>query len=147
MKVEIIPNEILIRYDGNGNVQGMHFVRTIKVIDENGNVLSNTQGNPEAVTLGIEEGLDLEAVLGDVNTANLKSIETLTNDKKELTGQLESANKSLSESENKLREAIAEIERLKSELEVSNKQLVEVNKTNEELIKNIPVTDEISEQL
>ena len=137
MKVEITPNEVLIRYDKDGIVQGMHYVKTVKVIDEKGNIFSQSQGNPEAVTLGIEEGLDLEAVLGDINTANIKSIELLNSEKKTLETELKSSKEKLSETSNLLTEANTQIEQLKAELEKSNQQLVEVNKANEELIKNI----------
>lgn len=147
MTAEKVINEVLIRYDNDGKVRGMHAVFSFVVKDNEGKILSSTLGSPDPVTLGIQNGLDLDEVLGQMNALNLVEIEALQAQNKQLSKSLKTANESLELVQKELSDANEEIENLKSKLQESNMSLVESNKKIDELVKQIPVKDEVSEPI
>jgi len=90
MNTEKVIYEVLVRYGKNGEVQGMHVVYAFVVKDESGEIVAYNPGSPEAVTLGIEQGLNLSEVLGDLNTLNVLNIELLTNQLAQANAQIQS---------------------------------------------------------
>lgn len=143
-----IPYEFLIRFNNEGRVNGAHIAYTETIIKD-GQIIHSKQTDPQAVTLGIDEGFPLEDILGELNVLNVKEIELLQYEKSELEKtvteneeEINSLNGELSNSNNRIKELEALLEQTKNDLEKSNSQIVEVNKTNEELIKQIPVKDE-----
>lgn len=90
MNTEKVIYEILVRYGKNGEVQGMHVIYAFVIKDQNGKIIAYNPGSPEAVTLGIEQGLNLSEVLGDLNALNVVNIELLTNQLAQSNAQIQS---------------------------------------------------------
>jgi len=149
-----VPQQFRIAWQSNGEIQGCDYSYKEQVF-ENGVLFGEKTFDTMPVDFGIENSptvMDLSEVVEGINNQLILNVSQLQDENKSLETELKSTNNQLSEtsnllseSENKLSNANAEIEQLKAELEKSNQQLVEVNKANQELIKNIPVTDEIPE--
>lgn len=144
---KIIPQAFRIAWNSNGDYQGCDFSFKEQIF-EDGVFFGEKSVDTFPVEHGVEDALHamkLSDVMDGINPQLILNVNQLQDDKKILETELKSVNNQLSETSNLLTEANTEIEQLKAELEKSNQQLVEVNKVNEELIKNIPVSDEIPE--
>jgi len=142
-----VPQQFRIVWQSNGKIQGCDYSYKEQVF-ENGVLFGEKTFDTMPVDFGIEDSLtvmDLSEVVEGINNQLILNVSQLQDENKAFETELKSTNNQLSEYENKLNNANSEIEQLKAELEKSNQQLVEVNKANQELIKNIPVTDEIPE--
>lgn len=136
-----IPYEFLIRFNNEGRVNGAHIAYTETIIKD-GQVIHSKQTDPQPVTLGVDEGFPLEDILGELNVLNVKEIELLQSEKSALEKKVTANEEEITSLNSRIEELEALLEQTNNNLEKSNSQLVEVNKANEELIKQITVKDE-----
>lgn len=149
-----VPQQFRIVWKSNGEIQGCDYSYKEQVF-ENDILFGEKTFDTMPVDFGIEDSttpMDLSEVVEGINNQLIVNVSQLQDEKKTLETELKLVKDKLTEtynllaeSENKLISSNSEIEQLKLNLEKSNQQLVEANKTNEELIKNIAVKDEITE--
>jgi hypothetical protein len=87
-QTQIIPNELLIRWDDNGDLQGAHVVFLGKVLDDHGKVLAAQPMPPQSIALGESEGFPLATIMDRALIDALKKIESLEMQREALTQTL-----------------------------------------------------------
>ncbi|MCY7272379.1 MAG: hypothetical protein LH702_01200 [Phormidesmis sp. CAN_BIN44] len=87
-QTQILPNELLIRWNDEGVLQGAHVVFLGKVLDDQGNVLAAQPMPPQAIALGEGEGFPLAEILNQALIDALKKIEVLERQRETLTQTL-----------------------------------------------------------
>jgi hypothetical protein len=76
-QTQIIPNELLIRWNDDGVLQGAHVVFLGKVLDDGGKVIAAQPMPPQAISLGESEGFPLSEILNQALIDALKKVEVL----------------------------------------------------------------------
>lgn len=97
----LIPYELLIRWNSDGNLQGAHIQFLGKVLDANDEVIAAQPMPPQAIAIAEQEGFPLTDVLDQLQIDALKRIEFLERENHALKLQVEALTHTLSrQSEN-----------------------------------------------
>lgn len=83
----LLPYELLIRWDDEGNLKGAHLLRMGKVLDDVGNVIAAQPMPPQPIAVG-EEGFPLAEVMNQALIDALKQIAILENQVESLNNVL-----------------------------------------------------------
>ncbi|NDJ16789.1 hypothetical protein [Myxacorys almedinensis] len=74
---QLVPYELLARWDDAGNFKGAHIQFLGKVLDDDGNAIASQLMPPQAISVGEQAGFPLSEILDQLHIDALKRIEAL----------------------------------------------------------------------